>query len=692
MAKLPYLSSMARSLQTVGEFRGLNQTLGASDGEFADQKNVSSRYYPAISARKPRSQTLETLTKPNGLLHKNKLFWVDGTICYYDGTQVSGLTVTDSKKQLVGMGAYICIFPDKKVYNTHTGEIISIESTYTQSGIITFEETLPDSVYTKITATGIGNSFRQYDGITINNVGDSSFSVSGGVTKTIQEIGTDYITVIAPVQKAYTGDAEIRKESADKIRITGPGSDTFALNDTVKITGAYDDALNITGQVTATGTDYIIVVGAFATKSYTQGATMTIGPYYAGSDKTRLYSTDLNNTFAVGDVVTIAGCSNSSVNGSFEIIQAGTDYILIDLGLNSTFTQASGITITRTKTHYANLQVKRIGFKKPASAGITFVRSAPTMDYVCELNNRLWGCSSANHEIYASKLGDPVNWNCFEGISTDSYAVTVGSDGPFTGCIGHQGHALFFKEQAIHVMYGDRPSNFALNTSEFPGVKSGCSASLQNVNETLYYVGINGIYAYDGAVPRKISENIIDALTDAVSTQEDDKLYMSLKMNGQQTVLCFDPRLGIWDKENDDTFIFATYGGGKGYFIDADGNLKSLTGDDDSRLDWMLESPDIKENSIMEKYISKLMFNFWLAKDTEAVVYLKIDDAPGWIRKGSILSDKDKTYTIPIVPQRCHKYRYRIEVKGDGKLLSSGRYVEGGTELNGTVHHGHRRA
>lgn len=34
------------------------------------------------------------------------------------------------------------------------------------------------------------------------------------------------------------------------------------------------------------------------------------------------------------------------------------------------------------------------------------------------------------------------NWNCFEGIATDSYAASVGSDGDFTGCIGHMGYRL----------------------------------------------------------------------------------------------------------------------------------------------------------------------------------------------------------------------------------------------------------
>lgn len=689
MARLPYITSRINRHQIPQEeFRGLDQSLVAPSGSFADMTNASSRYFPAITARKPRGTTETALAKPNGLIYKNGLFYVDGTRCVYNGNVIAGLTVSDSRKTLVGMGAYICIFPDKKVYNTHTGEVKYIDASYTQSGSMTFEELTEDSVFTKITASGIHNSFSQGDAVSFTGVNDDAFP--DNTSRVISEAGTGYIVVTAPIQKTYTGEVEILSHATNRIRIAGPGSDMFSVGDTARISGCEDTALNVSGAVTSATADYIVIAGTFPAKSYTQGGVLYIGPYYNGSDLTRIYGADINDVFKTGDVVTISGCSNASVNGSHEIIQAGTDYIIIDAVTASDFTQSSGITMTRTKAKYKAGIVKRTGFSR--SSGIKIERSSQDFDYVCEFNNRLWACNSENHEIYASKLGDPTNWNCFEGISTDSYAVTVGSDGDFTGCIAHQGHVIFFKENTIHMMYGDRPANFALNTSQLPGVMEGCSDSIEVINETLYYVGRNGVYAFDGAIPQKISETIKDELTEAVSAQEEGKLYLSCKMAGTQAVLCFDPRLGFWNKENDDTFKFATYGDGRGCFINADGTLTYITGDDTDRIDWMIESPDIREGSIFTKYISKLLFNFWLAEGTVATVYLKCDDSPLWVRKGSITADEDKTYTMPITPQRCHKYRYRIEFHGDGKLISSMRYAEGGTELNGTVHHGYRGA
>ena len=39
------------------------------------------------------------------------------------------------------------------------------------------------------------------------------------------------------------------------------------------------------------------------------------------------------------------------------------------------------------------------------SEPVTLERRVPDMDYVTQCNNRIWGCSSASHEIYACKLG-----------------------------------------------------------------------------------------------------------------------------------------------------------------------------------------------------------------------------------------------------------------------------------------------
>lgn len=523
----PFLTSqLNKSLRSVGTFGGLDERPVVEDSFFSDMKNISDRFYPVLATRKPRGNTISEVTYPRGIFWKNGLFYVDGLDAYYDGQQIAGLTLSDSEKTLIGMGAYIIIMPDKIAFNTSTKVWESLDATLTQSSTATFAPLSQDSAYTKITLSGIDDVFKQYDA--------------------------------------------------------------------VKISGCTNSAYNVTKVITEVGNDYIVVTGA----------------------------------------------------------------------LSSSFTQASGL---------------------------TFERKAPDMDYVCEYNNRLWGCSSASHEIYASKLGDPFNWNAFEGISTDSYVLTVGSDGDFTGCIAHMGYVIFFKEQYIHVMYGDKPANYSLNTKQLPGVKTGCAASLQIINETLYYVGRNGVYAYNGAVPMLISDNLTKSMSVCVAGRQDDVYYLSCTRDGKHELLTYDTKYHLWHKQDDLRFVCTAFGEGVLYYIDTDGNLSTITGDNDEKIEWFVESGDIVEGSIDQKYVSKIRFNFWMDDHAEANIFMRYDDDPLWERKGTVKSIKNMTYVLPIIPKRCNKYRYRIEGYGQFKLFGMVREVEGGSEVNGSIYSGKRR-
>mgnify|MGYP000464783391 CR=1 FL=1 len=120
------------------------------------------------------------------------------------------------------------------------------------------------------------------------------------------------------------------------------------------------------------------------------------------------------------------------------------------------------------------------------STPVRMERRVPDLDYVTECDNRVWGCSSKENVIYACRLGDPTNWFSYRGIAADSYAVTVGSDGAFTGAATCMGYALFFKENTLHKLYA--PS---LRIFSSPRCAAGrcqnAARSLCVLNETLYY-------------------------------------------------------------------------------------------------------------------------------------------------------------------------------------------------------------
>ena len=127
------------------------------------------------------------------------------------------------------------------------------------------------------------------------------------------------------------------------------------------------------------------------------------------------------------------------------------------------------------------------------STPVRMERRVPDLDYITECDNRVWGCSSKENVIYACKLGDPTNWFSYRGIAADSYAVTVGSDGAFTGAATCMGYALFFKENTLHKLYGSKPSDFQLTSLRCRGVAKNAARSLCVLNETLYYLSPDGV-------------------------------------------------------------------------------------------------------------------------------------------------------------------------------------------------------
>ena len=122
MPYLPELAEGAQARQMVDVFGGYNHNLRIAEGEWYDEKNLSSAQYPLFSRRRPRSLYKTGLLSPQGMLAKDALAWVDGATLYYNSYPIEGIALStdaaDCPKQLVSMGAYLCVFPDAVYVNT----------------------------------------------------------------------------------------------------------------------------------------------------------------------------------------------------------------------------------------------------------------------------------------------------------------------------------------------------------------------------------------------------------------------------------------------------------------------------------------------------------------------------------------------------------------------------------------------
>ena len=177
--------------------------------------------------------------------------------------------------------------------------------------------------------------------------------------------------------------------------------------------------------------------------------------------------------------------------------------------------------------------------------GATIQRVMPDLDYVVEYNNRLWGCSSKNHEIYCSKLGEPLVWGAYSGISTDSWAATVGTDGDFTGACVFNGCVLFFKEDCVHSVYGTKASNFTITTYTVRGVQKGSAKSLCISEGLLYYKAPEGIFTFNGSASSRFDGKLcVDRDSRTACGTADDRYIVMAMSDG--TVFYYDKLHSVW--------------------------------------------------------------------------------------------------------------------------------------------------
>lgn len=348
---------------------------------------------------------------------------------------------------------------------------------------------------------------------------------------------------------------------------------------------------------------------------------------------------DLTANFKVGDTITISGCTaNTAHNMDVHILSITANTI----GVGKDVFQAAEETGT-----------------------ITLERKIPDMDFICESENRLWGCSSMAQTIYASALGDPTNFFVNEAVATDSYALAVGTEGPFTGCCKLTSSVLFWKETKLHKMLGSYPAEYSMYTYDIEGLQAGCHKSMQIINEVLYYMGLHGVYSYSGGMPSLISGVFGDkVLTDAVAGNDGDSYYLSAKEGDTQHFLVYETRTGLWVREDGTKAVDFGRIGKDMYFLDGDGYVwvaDSRTEDMDQP--WMAQFAPFYETVQGRKRFSKLLLRVELPRGAWMKAEVRCDGGL-WREAGKILGRDMDSIPLQVPINRCDCFEVRLSGSG----------------------------
>lgn len=562
-------------------FAGYNHQLKISEGEFYNTENLTSEYYPLLAERRKRG-LVKKLTAPGGLLGKEKLAYVDNGTLYYDDAATPIVNLTSGEKQLVSMGAYICIFPDKVFYNTADAtDYGSMEAFYTSTGIVK---------YTMCNVLG-----EDYD--------------------------TPTVSAAAPEEPENT---ELWIDTSKEEHVLKQWS--AAVNEWVAIPTVYTKLTFIS-----------------------QG--------------------ELGGLFKEYDGVTITG-AQADVNGDKAVYAIGgsateRDYVVVVGLLEQTIEQDTGT--------------------------VSISRSVPQMDFICESQNRLWGCYYGSdgeqnlNEIYCCALGDFKNWRQYMGLASDSWTASVGSDGAWTGAINYLGYPTFFKEDRIHRVSISATGAHSITETVCRGVQQGSEKSLVVVNETLLYKSRSDICAYQGGFPAKVSEALGDELySDAVAGAVRDRYYISmLNSEGNPELFVYDVEKKLWMRE--DSFKVDCFARIAGELYAQSGNLlyamQGSAGELEAFIKWKAESGILYYQQPDKKYVSRFSMRLQMEAGAVMNIYIEYDSDGVWEHKGTINFRGTKSVTVPIRPRRCDHMRIRLEGKGMVRIFSIAKIITYGSDV-----------
>lgn len=662
MFNYPQLEAPETSRDNQQEFGGYNHNIRISDYEFFDEKNMTSDSYPVLSPR-PKRGHIQASKKVASMICKGKLCVLSDNSTYsandshtvklYINNEIvtqysqygNGVYFTPATQshediyhehKMISVGAYLIIFQKLKNGYYNSGWFINTENLSEYGNI----NRLTSAIGWRSEVTGIEHKVcfspctREGDCFVYgaNQTGDKNFVHVGVESPDTTNIrngfrwldisgDTHYLKVWSKSQSMWT------TVNTTFIKIFSPQNsfifDGFKKGDAVKIKYIDSNGNNI-----------------WEIDEYAVSTTY---------DKCVQQISDLQSTIIIEDIAS---------DGSWIMVSGMLDRI-----------------------SYMSL-----GY------GIRVSRELPYMDFVCEGNNRIWGCryglnreGEFVNEIYACKQGDFKNWAVYQGISTDSYAASVGSDESFTGCIAYQNNVFFFKEHYIHKLFGSMPSNYQIQELKLRGVQKGSENSLCLINETLFYKSCTDVCYFDGTIPVSISEPLGNVkYKNAIFGNIKSKLYVNMQdESGDWHLFTYDIDKGLWHKEDNIHITAMCVVGNELYYADSDNNIGSFTGagtlEDDFK--WYAESGPIGYSLPDNKYIGRMTIRLFKPKESNIRVLIKYDDDEDWNSAVELNTESGtKSFSVPIIPRRCDHFRIRIEGKGDCKIYSLCKTIEIGSD------------
>ena len=384
---------------------------------------------------------------------------------------------------------------------------------------------------------------------------------------------------------------------------------------------------------------------------------------------------DLTRIFRAGDAINV-NQDRQKVHRDYAIIENGTYYV----------EEVGKSYLKFTPSTFASAQIG-----EDAEVGSCYYlgdmilsKGLPEIDYICQSNNRLWGC----HEdtVYSSALGDVFIWQRYTGLESDPVYIESGDIGSFTGCIEYNGYPIFFKENEMYRVYGSVASTFVLQKVANYGLRADSPNAVCVADSILFFLSPYGVCAFTGGIPGVISSPLKTALCEGFASTDGTKLYLSANDGHKRIIYVYDINNRVWSSETYEHMPIGIVNlNGEVKSLDIEGNLMSISkplsewGNEVDTPTAYIEFNDFYESTTDKKHIGRIIIRASVDPMYDALtVHIQYDSDGEWHNVGSIYNqdNRKKVSELAFYPRMCDHYRIKLECNGKFTLYSMTRQIE----------------
>lgn len=317
--------------------------------------------------------------------------------------------------------------------------------------------------------------------------------------------------------------------------------------------------------------------------------------------------------------------------------------------------------------------------------------SAPKGKYITNDTVRVW--IAKVDILYFSAFLDAQDWTTAENSGSVQYYTSDGGD--ITGLVNFANHIVIFKKRSMAEIFGTDYFSFKLieNSNDI-----GCVSfkTIQEVGDTLFWLGENDVYAYRGGKPVGIGmQQIKDHINDINATYvskcfggtDGTKYYLGL-VTGANTepnvLLIYDPRYQIWRIQSLISGLrYSVLFNNQWYAGDSTGltyKMNDGTSDNGTAISGLWISKVFDEGfPEAEKEYFEMHLQGYIPTDSTLTVYVSTTDRDSSFTSVYTATADDNTQSMNIIIPLdtvpiTHYFRYKLVSSGPVEIMNVQRY------------------